>query len=41
MTHLLDERDTGTAVITATHDPSLAARCERRIAIVNGRLTDV
>jgi lipoprotein-releasing system ATP-binding protein len=46
-THAADEvfelmrrfnRDYGTAVLVVTHDPRLAARCERRIELVDGRI---
>ncbi|WP_443082451.1 ABC transporter ATP-binding protein [Tepidimonas sp.] len=33
-------REEGTAFLIVTHDPALAARCERRIAIRDGRLID-
>ena len=31
----------GTAVLLATHDPEVAARCDRRLHIVDGRLVDL
>lgn len=31
-------RDTGAACLIVTHDPALAARCQRRIEIVDGRI---
>ena len=31
-------RETGAACLVVTHDPSLAARCQRRIEIVDGRV---
>jgi len=33
-------KERGTAVIIATHDEKLAARCERRVLIVDGRLEE-
>lgn len=32
-------REEGRAVVTVTHDPTLAARCDREITIVDGRLS--
>jgi len=39
---LLEEfnRDTRAACLIVTHDPRLAARCQRRIEIVDGRIVD-
>jgi putative ABC transport system ATP-binding protein len=31
----------GTAVLLATHDPEVAARCDRRLHIVDGRVVDL
>ncbi|MGE0598904.1 MAG: ABC transporter ATP-binding protein [Dehalococcoidia bacterium] len=33
---LIEQRPIGTAVIIATHDPEVAARCERTIRVVDG-----
>jgi lipoprotein-releasing system ATP-binding protein len=32
-------RETGAACLIVTHDPALAARCQRRIEIVDGRVS--
>jgi putative ABC transport system ATP-binding protein len=38
---LLEEiNSAGTTVVMVTHDPSLAARAARQIAIVDGRVAD-
>jgi ABC-type lipoprotein export system ATPase subunit len=35
---LIEQRPIGTAVIIATHDPEVAARCERTIRLVDGAI---
>ncbi len=35
---LIEQRPIGTALIIATHDPDVAARCERTIRVVDGRV---
>jgi lipoprotein-releasing system ATP-binding protein len=32
--------ETGKSVVVVTHDPSLAARCDRRVHIVDGRVAE-
>ena len=38
---ILHAADTGTAVLLATHDPDVAARCDRQLQVSDGRVTDV
>ncbi len=33
-------REHGTTLILVTHDPQLAARCDRRLRLVNGELQE-
>ncbi|VEB62400.1 ABC transporter ATP-binding protein [Salmonella enterica subsp. enterica] len=33
-------REHGTTLILVTHDPALAARCDRRLRLVNGQLQE-
>ena len=38
---ILAAADTGTAVLLATHDPDVAARCDRQLHVTDGRVIDV
>jgi putative ABC transport system ATP-binding protein len=33
-------REHGTTLVLVTHDPELAARCDRRLRLVNGELRE-
>ncbi|HKK03996.1 MAG TPA: ABC transporter, partial [Gammaproteobacteria bacterium] len=33
-------RDRGTTLVLITHDPALAARCDRQVQLIDGRIVD-